>query len=397
MPIGFSTGSIALGDVSLGLNIATHSRTNAVELSALREEELDPLLRSLDRLQDKLRTFVYISFHAPSKREKLSEAEVVSKLKQVADRGWAIIVHPDIIKDFSLWRALGSAVCIENMDKRKRIGRTAAQLKSVFDELPEATFCFDIGHARQVDPTMQEAESLLQMFGKRIRQIHMSYVNSQSYHERLNYESIIAYQRVSQWLDRSIPIILETPVRKSEIDEELASADMVFGCMDDSGDVEGQSVTQEKTELLVDVIRAWSEVRIAGSTAESGVQSKCGFRIDNWNKAKAEMRALLSQRAQVGKTITYADLMCNVRTVRLDPQSNAMAAMLGEISEEEDAAGRGLLSVIVVHTSGDMQPGPGFFELAKKRGRDTSDIVECWVGELRNVYAVWDVSRWRKT
>lgn len=42
------------------------------------------------------------------------------------------------------------------MDKRKRIGCTAMQLRRFFDELPEATFCFDMGHARQVDPTMHE-------------------------------------------------------------------------------------------------------------------------------------------------------------------------------------------------------------------------------------------------
>jgi len=37
--------------------------------------------------------------------------------------------------------------------------------------------------------------------------------------------------------------------------------------------------------------------------------------------------------------------------------------------------GRGMLSVIVVHKEGDMQPGPGFFELAGELGRDTSDIL----------------------
>lgn len=107
-------------------------------------------------------------------------------LHQLADRGWAIILHPDIIEDFTLWRPLGRAVCIENMDKRKEVGRTASQLRSIFEKLPDATFCFDIGHARQVDPTMQEAESFLTMFHDRLRQIHMSYVNSQSRHERLS-------------------------------------------------------------------------------------------------------------------------------------------------------------------------------------------------------------------
>src|SRR5689334_4696204 len=94
MKIGFSTGSVALGNVRRGLSVATNRRAKAIELSALREEELDPLLQSLDGLERELRSFEYIAFHAPSKRVRLSEVELVSKLKPVADRGWAIIVHP---------------------------------------------------------------------------------------------------------------------------------------------------------------------------------------------------------------------------------------------------------------------------------------------------------------
>src|SRR6266403_499790 len=73
----------------------------------------------------------------------------------------------------------------------------------------------------------------------------------------------------------------------------------------------------------------------------------------------------------------------------LDPHDQRLFHLLGEISSEEDASGRGMLSVIVVHKFGDMQPGPGFFELAKKLGRDTSDILKCWVDELKKVHAVW--------
>ncbi|MAX38820.1 MULTISPECIES: hypothetical protein [Gimesia] len=231
MKIGFSTGSIALDDVRRGLRVATHQRANAVELSALREDELDPLLESLDRLENDLLPFEYVSFHAPSKRTRFSESEFVEKLRKVADRGWAIIVHPDVIEDFSLWRSLGPAVCIENMDKRKEIGRTAAQLRTVFEKLPDATFCFDIGHARQVDPTMQEAETFLELFHDRLRQVHMSYVNSQSRHERLNFESIRAFQRVAHWLSEATPIILETPVKSSDIDDEIKSAESVFSAL----------------------------------------------------------------------------------------------------------------------------------------------------------------------
>lgn len=44
MKIGFSTGTPALDDVREGLRIATHGRVKAIELSALREDELCPLV-----------------------------------------------------------------------------------------------------------------------------------------------------------------------------------------------------------------------------------------------------------------------------------------------------------------------------------------------------------------
>lgn len=159
----------------------------------MREDELRPLVTLLDSIAEELRPFEYISFHAPSCRKSMTEIEFVAELQKVAKRGWAIIVHPDIIDDFSLWRPLGNAVCIENMDKRKSTGRTASELRPIFEQLPEATFCFDIGHAKQIDSTMMEARKLLEAFGHRLRQLHVSYVNSSSRHERLNRESILAF------------------------------------------------------------------------------------------------------------------------------------------------------------------------------------------------------------
>lgn len=72
MKIGFSTGSLALGDVQRALDMARSERVKAIELSALRESELDPLLDSLDSLGDRLGRFEYVSFHAPSRLENLS-------------------------------------------------------------------------------------------------------------------------------------------------------------------------------------------------------------------------------------------------------------------------------------------------------------------------------------
>jgi len=219
MVVGFSTGSLALGNVRLGLQMVEGHATVAVELSALREEELAPLVESLDELD--LAGFRYISLHAPSKLKTMSESEVVRLLRPVAQRGWPVIVHPDVISDFDEWRTLGGRLCIENMDKRKRTGRTASELAVFFGEFPEATLCFDIGHARQIDPTMCEADAILRQFSGRIQQIHLSLVNSQGGHEPLNYESMLAFRRVSRLLPKDVPIILETPVAAARIEKEL--------------------------------------------------------------------------------------------------------------------------------------------------------------------------------
>jgi hypothetical protein len=119
------------------------------------------------------------------------------------------------------------------------------------------------------------------------------------------------------------------------------------------------------------------------------MNNKYGFKAEDWEIAKEEMRQILVERAKLRGMIPYSELVSMIETIRMEPDSIALAHMLGEISAEEDAGGRGMLSVIVVHKVGDMQPGPGFFQLAKKLGRDTSDILVCWIEELKWVHRHW--------
>jgi len=167
----------------------------------------------------------YVSIHAPSKIEQENEALVAKRLRGLLTRGWPIVVHPDAIRDFSLWREFGSLLCIENMDKRKPIGRSANELGLVFDQLPEASLCFDIGHARQVDTTMTEAYLILEEFGGRLRQVHISEVDTGSRHNPLSYASIMAFQEVAHRIPESVPIILQTPAAdEAEMMGEIAKA-----------------------------------------------------------------------------------------------------------------------------------------------------------------------------
>jgi hypothetical protein len=220
--IGFSTGALARGDFRQALHMLADKKVNAVELSALRQNELEPLVNQLGQLD--LSRFQYISFHAPSQMEQSYEQAAVELLKRVAARNWPIIVHPDAMHTPSNWACLGDSLCIENMDKRKPIGQNATNLAKFFDVLPNAFLCFDIGHARQVDPTMSEAWAILQRFRGKIKQLHVSEVNTQSKHDPISLESILAFQKVSHLLPADAPIILESRVEESEINEEVVTA-----------------------------------------------------------------------------------------------------------------------------------------------------------------------------
>src|SRR5579859_7271305 len=111
--IGFSTGALERGNYRQALRWLRNNLVHNVELSALRLEELEPLVSDLESLS--LHSFTYVSFHAPSAFPQNAEKEVVDMLKRVAKRGWNIIVHPDVIRRPELWRVFGRQLLLENM------------------------------------------------------------------------------------------------------------------------------------------------------------------------------------------------------------------------------------------------------------------------------------------
>ena len=217
--IGFSTGALTREDFGAALGILSRKKVQAVELSALRQNELLPLVEELERLD--LHQFRYISFHAPSVMDPEFESIAVHALDQVALREWPIILHPDAMYTPAKWAHFGDLVCIENMDKRKPTGQTVSHLAEIFRLLPNASLCFDIGHARQVDPTMSEATAILQFCRRRLRQIHISEVNSQSKHDALSFESVLAFRKVSHLIPESVPVIVESRVTDEEVEDEI--------------------------------------------------------------------------------------------------------------------------------------------------------------------------------
>jgi hypothetical protein len=221
-PIGFSTGALARGDVQHGLEMLRGTTANAVELSALRQNELSTLVELLDQLD--LQQFDYVSVHAPSALDPDYEETALELLARMQQREWPIIVHPDAMHNRRAWGRFGELLYVENMDIRKPIGQTASDLAGIFAELPQASLCFDLGHARQVDPTMTEAAQILLQFPGRLRQLHVSEVNAQSKHDPLSLEAVMAFRRVASLIPQDVPIILESRVAEPDIQKEMDNA-----------------------------------------------------------------------------------------------------------------------------------------------------------------------------
>lgn len=210
-PIGFSTGALAFGDFRQALSMLRGKPVDAVELSALRTHELPDLIGALGTID--LSRYRYVSVHAPSSFTEDEEPQVIDQLKHFQRNGWPIVLHPDAVHQIKLWREFGDLLYIENMDKRKPVGRTVAELKAIFSELPEALFCFDMAHARQVDSSMTEARVILRSFGSRLRQLHISEVNTNSKHNRISRGAFRAFREIAHLIPPEIPAILETPCR----------------------------------------------------------------------------------------------------------------------------------------------------------------------------------------
>src|SRR4051794_33275145 len=83
---------------------------------------------------------------------------------------------------------------------------------------------------------------------------------------------------------------------------------------------------------------------------------------ETWRAAKEEIRTILIAKARSRAMIPYSELVGAVRAVNFTPRDRRLFEILGQVSVEEHEQGRPLLSVLVVHKTGDMQPGEGFFE-----------------------------------
>jgi hypothetical protein len=196
------------GDWNLLVEEALELSPFAIELASLSEDELPGLLDYF--AGGPSLPFRYVSVHAPSKRLRMPEPELVDSLLRLPRWIDAVVVHPDVIKDPSNYAPLGRRLVLENMDRRKEDGRNVEELRSFFEQLPDAGLCFDVAHAASIDGSMQEAGRILDAFMGRLRHVHLSSLDEASHHVSLRSED---EERFAGLLARcrDVPWILEAP------------------------------------------------------------------------------------------------------------------------------------------------------------------------------------------
>jgi hypothetical protein len=199
----------ARGDWPALVERASERSSFAVELAALGEPELPGLVRYLEGRPTM--PFLFVSVHAPSKHRRIPEPDLVRMLSQLPCWVDAIVVHPDSIGSIGLYRTLGRKLAIENMDARKPAGQTADDLAPFFAELPDAGLCFDVAHAKSVDPSMEEGARILDAFGDRLRHVHLSSLDDSCHHVPLTpgdealFESLLSRCRDVPWIHEAPP------------------------------------------------------------------------------------------------------------------------------------------------------------------------------------------------
>jgi sugar phosphate isomerase/epimerase len=209
--VGASTGYMtgARGDWPRLLAAAEALSHDVVELSALSADEL-PGLRAFLADGEAL-GFAHVSVHGPSKGWAGTPGELAAELAALPAQVEGIVMHPETLGDPAPFAALGARLWLENMDTRKPDGRTPAELARYFVALPHARFCFDVAHAWLHDPTMALAHALLDAFGDRLAEVHVSSIEESGEHVPLRPQDAETFAPV---LARcvGIPWILEAPL-----------------------------------------------------------------------------------------------------------------------------------------------------------------------------------------
>ncbi|UCH02010.1 MAG: hypothetical protein JSV20_09385 [Candidatus Bathyarchaeota archaeon] len=178
--IGFSTACLWRLNIPFYEKIKCFSSfgANALELCYVTPTELNEFKLTSEMIAD-IKKFDYISIHAPFKevryKRDVTTKNIIEKLclfcEQLSIQG--IVIHPDITDDFKYLEKSGLPFLVENMDYRKKFGKTPEHFRGLIKEY-NFGFVLDTQHAYENDATMKLGIELISIMGDRLKELHVS-------------------------------------------------------------------------------------------------------------------------------------------------------------------------------------------------------------------------------
>ena len=177
--VGFGTGSLYRQNIPLEeiLDFYKDAGATAVEISLGSIEEFERF-KLTKKLIDKVNTFPFVSLHAPFRNIKYGPnnqtKKVLEKLDYINENLplQGIVIHPDIIEDFTILQESGLPFLIENMNPEKESGKFPHEFEK-YNQF-NLGYVLDIEHVYGNDQTMQLAGKLMEIMGKRLGHLHVS-------------------------------------------------------------------------------------------------------------------------------------------------------------------------------------------------------------------------------
>jgi hypothetical protein len=135
--------------------------------------------------------FARVSLHAPVGIAS-TDAAIAEVVRLPLDGD--VILHPDLYGRDDAAAALGPRAVFENMDVAKSFGRTVDDLAEVFARFPNAGFCLDVAHVWTNDRSVALGHDLLDAFGDRLRQLHVSGIEPDGTHRETTAADLELYR-----------------------------------------------------------------------------------------------------------------------------------------------------------------------------------------------------------
>ncbi|PJE59655.1 MAG: hypothetical protein COU85_02470 [Candidatus Portnoybacteria bacterium CG10_big_fil_rev_8_21_14_0_10_44_7] len=162
-------------------------------------------LAQLDK--NDLANFQFKSLHLPSDAtiKKIGELQQRFSFNQ-------IVIHPDRVTDWDKLKTSSLPLSIENMDFRKKIGKTVKELQQ-FIRASKLKLTLDVNHCFSINPTMELAQEFWSVFKE-----HISYFHLSGFGPNLHEPLVVTGQK--QLIDfvsgKNRPIIIESVCRNQD-------------------------------------------------------------------------------------------------------------------------------------------------------------------------------------